>query len=287
MCLVIMGKKYSNFKKLLSQKEEDLADRNEELEAQHEELSAAVEALIEKNNYLERTLAELNTRNKEIDQIVYRTSHDLKSPITSLEGLFNLIEKEPKEDLLPYLSMARKSTGNMKSLLGMLVRYSNNIVSEQQEKEIDFTRLWSEAIDQLHEVNGFEDVKIVVRKSIDHKFYGDELRIRSTLYNLLKNAIDFRKKDFAQVEVKFTTENDRLRVAVSDNGMGIPIEIQSKVFDMFYRGTNVSKGSGLGLYLSKRNIELMGGSINLVSTEGIGTTVSFTISNRCKKKRKA
>lgn len=282
-----MGKKQGNFRKLLNQKEADLADRNEELEAQHEELSAAVEALVEKNQYLENTLAELHIRNKEIDQIVYRTSHDLKTPITSLEGLFNLIEKESKEDLSNYLLMARNATSDMKSLLGMLVRYSNNIVSEQQEGEIDFGQLWNETEEELSHVSGFDEVKILVRKRINEKFYGDALRIKSTLYNLVKNAIDFRKGSMARIEVKFTTEDDRLRVTVSDNGIGIPLDIQSKVFDMFYRGTSASRGSGLGLYLSKRNIELMGGNINIVSTEAVGTTVSFTISNRCKKRKKA
>lgn len=282
-----MGKKQSNFRKLLNQKEADLADRNEELEAQHEELSAAVEALVEKNQYLENTLEELNTRNKEIDQIVYRTSHDLKTPITSLEGLFNLIEKESNKDLSNYLLMARNATNDMKSLLGMLVRYSNNIVSEQQENEVNFVQLWHEVLEELSSANGFDEVKILVRKRVNDKFYGDSLRIKTTLYNLVKNAIDFRKEAMARIEVKFTTEDNRLRVTVSDNGIGIPLAIQSKVFDMFYRGTSASRGSGLGLYLSKRNVELMNGNINLVSTEGVGTTVSFTITNRCRKRKKA
>lgn len=277
----------NNFKKLLSQKEADLADRNEELEAQHEELSAAVEALVEKNKYLENTLNELNTRNKEIDQIVYRTSHDLKTPITSLEGLFNLIEKDNQNDLSDYLKMARHATNDMKSLLGMLVRYSSNIVSEQQETEIDFGKLWHDVLEELKNVNGFGEVKILVRNRLNEKFYGDGLRIKSTLYNLVKNAIDFRKQITARIEVKFSAEDNRLRVTVSDNGIGMPLAIQQHVFDMFYRGTSASRGSGLGLYLSKRNIELMDGNINLVSTDGVGTTVSFTISNRCKKRKKA
>ncbi len=276
---MLMTDKQKDIEKLLTEREQELEDRNEELEAQHEELTAAVEALVEKNKFLERTLGELNTRNKEVDQIVYRASHDLKSPITSIEGLLHLIEKDQEGDISYYLDLAKSSTRDMKNLLDMMVRYSNNIVYEDKQDLVDFNQLWQKVKTDIQSVEGVETVKIYIKKQIRTEFYGDFYRIASTIYNLLKNSIHFGKSVGGRIELKISTHERRLRVSVSDNGLGIPKHIQNDVFGMFYRGTNRSKGSGLGLYLCKKNVEAMKGTINLFSSEGMGTTVTFTVPN--------
>lgn len=279
-----MTDEQKEYQKLLTEREKDLADRNEELEAQHEELTAAVEALVQKNQYLEQAMGELNTRNKEVDQIVYRASHDLKSPITTLEGILNLIESDPAGDITHYINLAKSSTHDMKNLLDMMVRYSNNIVYEDRNELVDFEDLWRRLKVDLKPIENFDKIKIHLRNYTNVNFYGDVFRIESTLFNLLKNCVHFRKGDADRVEVKFSTSDKHLRVSVSDNGRGIPVHIQEDVFGMFYRGSSRSKGSGLGLYLCKKNIQAMGGAINLFSAEGMGTTVTFTVPNKKKEK---
>lgn len=268
-----------NYKKLLSEREQDLAERNEELEAQYEELSAAVEALEDKNQHLQRTSHQLNMLNREIDEIVYHTSHDLKGPITSLEGLFNLIEYDDTADKNEYLVMARKSTDMMKRILQMMVRYSNNLAKPLTDYAIDFAQLWSELLVELKQVDGFDEVKLDFNPKKISGYQSDPERIKLILFNLIKNGIDFRSVRNARVEVKISLINKELRIIVSDNGVGIPSSVQDNVFEMFYRGTNISKGSGLGLYLCKRTSEMMNGRIKLVSQEGIGTTVQVSLPN--------
>lgn len=274
-----MANQFSYFQKLLSEREQELSERNEELEAQHEELTAAVEALIDKNARLESALEELHTRNREIDQIVYRTSHDLKTPITSLEGLFDLMQVDGEMNMAEYIDLAKKSTDDMKRMLQMLVRYSNNLVQSVNIEEVHIGKLQAVLKNELCELNGYDDVKINWSTSRIKSFMSDFERIRLILFNLIKNSIDFRKigAGNTRIEIKFQEKNGIVKMLVSDNGIGIPQGIQEEVFDMFFRGTNQSKGSGLGLYLCKRNVDILDGKLNLMSSEQIGTTVQVDI----------
>ncbi len=268
-------KKPVNYKALLTERERDLEDRTEELEAQHEELNSAVEALIEKNARLETTLERLNTLNAELDQIVYRSSHDLKSPITSIEGLLTLIETDPS-NTEQYLFRARKTVDHMKHVLIMLVRYSSTLSSATNYELIDCDSLWEELLEELKLIEGFDKIRIHNTNNCI-RFNCDPAKIKLILYNLIQNSINFRNDTNPKIEVKTILEKDTLKIKVSDNGHGIPLDIQPNVFDMFYRGTNLSNGSGLGLYLCKRSVEILEGKIGLVSSVGVGTTVSIEL----------
>ena len=270
-----MTKSEINYKNLLSEWERDLEDRNEELEAQHEELTAAVEAMIKKNDYLEKTLEELHLRNREIEQIVYRSSHDLKSPITSLDGLLMLMETD-SDNLSDYLLRAKNASRNMKHILQMMVLYSNSLVSDLSVETITIDDLWKQVNQELKEIEGYDEVKISYDRN-KNKFSGDVSRLKMILFNLIKNGIDFKNKTNARIDVRFNFKTECLKIQVADNGIGIPNQLQSDIFKMFFRGSNASKGSGLGLYLCKNAVELMKGKINVVSSENIGTTMTIEL----------
>lgn len=265
----------TNYKNLLTERERDLEDRNEELEAQHEELTAAVEAMIKKNNYLEKTLEELHTRNNEVEQIVYRSSHDLKSPITSLDGLLMLIDTD-RDNLDDYLTRAKEASRNMKHILQMMVLYSSSLVSDLSMETIVIDDFWDQLKLDLLEIEGYDEVKISFSKN-KTEFTGDSARLKMILFNLIKNGVDFKNNSNPRIDVRFSFKSECLKIQVADNGIGIPDHLQTDVFKMFYRGSNSSKGSGLGLYLSKRAVELMNGKINIVSSENIGTTVTVEL----------
>lgn len=262
------------YKKKISEGERDLADRNEELEAQHEELTAAVEALISKNEMLETAIEELNTRNKEIDQIVYRSSHDLKTPITALEGLITLMGVDPNS-LEIYLAKSKTSLKEMQHTIKMLAKYSNNLVEELKYQEVDFGKAWAEVLDELEHNEGFSAVKFTFDNTCE-KVISDVERIKLLLYNLVKNAIDFGSEK-PRVDVSIQVKKECLKILVADNGIGMSNDIQSDVFNMFYRGDTKSSGSGLGLYLCKRTTEMLDGKIKLFSSLNVGTTVTIEI----------
>ena len=105
-------------------------------------------------------------------------------------------------------------------------------------------------------------------------YVGDITVLSSILQNLIQNSIAYRKRDsYSFVNVSVVPHDKNIVIEVSDNGKGIPKEFQNKVFDMFFRADEVSKGSGLGLYIIKTAVEKMNGSIELKSTSGITKAV--------------
>jgi signal transduction histidine kinase len=115
----------------------------------------------------------------------------------------------------------------------------------------------------------------------DTPFYSDLMRINAILKNTIGNAVKYRKKDISNPEVFMTIDVnlERLHLIIKDNGEGIPENSLPKVFDMFYRASKSSNGTGLGLYICKEIINKLGGEISIESQLGIGTTVSIMLPN--------
>ncbi|VAW28681.1 hypothetical protein MNBD_BACTEROID06-530, partial [hydrothermal vent metagenome] len=99
--------------------------------------------------------------------------------------------------------------------------------------------------------------------------------------NLISNAVKYHNPDSKKswVKVNVVTTKELIKIKVSDNGIGIDDDKVEKVFDMFYRASENSFGSGLGLYIVKETIEKLGGTITVVSKNNVGTTVSLNIPN--------
>jgi signal transduction histidine kinase len=103
------------------------------------------------------------------------------------------------------------------------------------------------------------------------------------LSNLFSNAIKFQKRISEQtpcLNVSISTDNNKLKLVVADNGEGIQPEMKEKIFDMFFRGNSKSYGSGLGLYIAKESAITLGGSISVESEYGKGTTFILELPNK-------
>ena len=106
----------------------------------------------------------------------------------------------------------------------------------------------------------------------------DESRLKTILKNIIGNAFKYLKKvEESTVQFKAYKENGYLLIEITDNGEGISEEHQSKIFDMFYRASNTSAGTGLGLYICKEILNKMNGEINISSVKNEGTTVFIKI----------
>ncbi|HEX8545812.1 MAG TPA: HAMP domain-containing sensor histidine kinase, partial [Cytophagaceae bacterium] len=113
------------------------------------------------------------------------------------------------------------------------------------------------------------------------EFYSDAVRLRIILNNIISNAIKYHRVDqpTPTITIDINIESELSYIIVQDNGMGIGEKDLAKVFDMFYRASNESEGSGLGLYLVKSTVEKLNGSINVESTIGKGTTFKIVLPN--------
>ncbi len=220
-----------------------------------------------KNTNLEKT-------NAELDRFFYSTSHDLRSPLLSIKGLVNITRNETVDKkVIRYLDMMTERADRLDLFIRDIIDYSKNTRTEVSRDMVDVTRLVDEVKDNFQFLDGAENIRIQNDIHVDSAII-DKTRLTVVLNNLISNAIKYHRQDSNDQWIKvniYPTDNN-LNIIISDNGLGIGKEKQSKIFDMFYRGTEISKGSGLGLYIVRETIEKMNGSIRVESIEGEGTS---------------
>jgi len=221
----------------------------------------------EKNDNLEKT-------NAELDRFFYSTSHDLRSPLLSIKGLVNIARHDTRDPhIQQYLAMMAERVDKLDSFINDIIDYSRNARTEILKEPVNVEKLLDDVTENFKFLDGAE--RITFNKNITvSEVIVDKSRLTIVLSNLISNAIKYHNTHQAEPWISATvsqTQNN-LALVIADNGPGISSEKQSKIFEMFYRGTEQSKGSGLGLYIAKEAIEKMNGTIAVESTEGIGTT---------------
>jgi signal transduction histidine kinase len=253
----------------LMERESELADRFEELEAQKEELTAAVEELIEKN----KLLAE---RNQELDQILYRASHDLGAPVASMVGVLSLLQLETvPPNFKTYCDHFEKSITQMQAVVKTLILLGQATSESVSPADCDVQHMVEDEINQLSYLGNFNQVEFKKSFSGNAHVYADESLLRIILKCVLANAVIFRNPGKGYVGVDVDVKPDQLHLRIADDGEGITAEKGSRIFDMFYRGSEKSVGLGMGLYMVRKVVDRLRGS--LMWQSGDGQTV-FTIS---------
>jgi signal transduction histidine kinase len=255
----------------LMERESDLADRMEEIESQKEELTAAVEELARQNIKLETTLEELKERNRELDQILYRASHDLRSPITSIVGILNLLEYESlTPSLEKYVAHIRDKSSQMDEVLKSLSVLAKTISNDVHFSSVDLDQLVRICVGDLKFATNFSSVVIRTQTDSDQEITTDRLLVSIVIKNLLSNSLTFRdpKRD-GLVLIKTSVSQTYFQIEVEDDGEGIPESVQDKIFDMFYRGSERSTSSGLGLYIVRKAVNRLNGSIEFSCVRGM------------------
>jgi signal transduction histidine kinase len=225
-----------------------------------------------KNTNLEKT-------NAELDRFFYSTSHDLRSPLLSIKGLVNITRNETADaKVIKYLDMMTDRANRLDLFIRDIIDYSKNTRTELSNDMVDITRLVDEVKDNFQFLEGAANIRFFDNILVD-KAILDKTRLTVILNNLISNAIKYHNRDNNNqwIKVNIFPSGQDINIVVSDNGLGINEENQTKIFDMFYRGTEKSNGSGLGLYIVKETIEKMKGSIQVESKEGIGTSFMVTL----------
>lgn len=240
------------------------------------------------NVELNRTLKELKKTNNELDHFLYKVTHDFRAPLLSILGLINLAKKEDRHrgDISDkYFELIEGSITKLDKLNGEIT----NLVKSQRTginiSDITFGELVYAELETLKFLVNKRDVKWTVKINEEIPFSSDEFRIKMILHNVLYNAIKYSDVDKEQsfVEIDIRTTRDDCVLLVTDNGIGISSDLQSRIFDMFFRATENSTGSGLGLYMVKETVNKLLGTIEVESEFGTGTTFKIIIPNLFKK----
>ena len=226
--------------------------------------------LEEKNHELERT-------NKDLDNFIYTASHDLKSPITNMQGLMMLLKNSALEKIelkeRNMLDMMDASIQRLQKTIGDLVEVTkvHKELEEAVEENVRFEELSRDVKDDIYNLIQESNATIKEDYKVEEIIY-KKSSLRSILYNLLSNAMKYRSPDKPlEVELKTFIQDDSVVLSVKDNGLGLSPKQQQKLFTLFKRMHQHVEGTGVGLFMIKRIIENNRGRIEVKSDEGKGT----------------
>lgn len=233
---------------------------------------------------LQETNNQLRKSNSELDRFVYSVSHDLRAPLSSMLGVVELIETEvTSEEMAVDINHLKSSIHRLDGFIKDILDYSRNTRTEVEPAEVNFSEKVNEVKQNLKYMSGNTygvDVEVSLQESCT--FYSDNMRLGIILNNIISNAIRYSdpKKNRQLVLVKAIINENKALITIEDNGIGISEENVPKMFEMFYRVSNKSEGSGLGLYIVKESVEKLQGKISVESNLGTGTKFTIELPNQ-------
>jgi len=252
------------------------------------ERKQAEKALKKNEEKLESLLKELAAKNAELETFVFSVSHDLKTPIVTIEGFMGAL-REDFGDLIPadcqkYLNYIGDATQKMELLINDLLELSRIGKLTIKKTEFPLTDLVEEVVIGLQPQIELRGIQINVMQNLP-LVYGEKKRLIQVFENLFSNAIKYIGKEnpSPNIEVGAYEQANHKVFFVKDNGIGIEKEYFEKIFQVFQRlpaAKKLGKGTGIGLAIVKRIIEYHGGRVWLESELGKGTTFFFTIKNK-------
>lgn len=257
------------------QTEARLRTLNDELTRQNWQMASQEEEL-------KTTLDELSERNFELDQLMYKTSHDLRSPLSSIMGLINLANVDANAlNQKQYLQKIEDRIKKLDEFIRSMLNYARANRAEITITKINLEALLKSCIHELEYLDNFKNVTTTITvhnpKII---FRSDALRLTIIIGNIISNAYKYYNAEvesYLKINIEITPVSATIEFA--DNGIGVKQEHQAKIFNMFYRATERSQGSGLGMYIVKQAIEKLDGSVKFTSEYGKGTTIKITLPN--------
>lgn len=224
---------------------------------------------------------DLLNKNKELDTFLYRASHDLRGPIATLMGLYQVAQYEVKEEnALNLFDLYNSQVIRLNNITNTLIELTKLKERDVEPAEVNFKGLVQEAFANLQRLTESQDMLFHYDVEAIQGFISDPHLILVVLQNLIENSIKYKRQEvdsFVKVEVKFLNLENEIQLKVSDNGMGIEPDIQENIFNMFFRGNQRSKGSGLGLYVLKNVVNKLNGKITLYSVPYKGTTFKINL----------
>lgn len=227
------------------------------------------------NNY-----KKLQEANHELKTFIYRASHDLRGPICSLRGLMSIAKNESElHELMKMINFMDDSASRLDSILIDLIETIELKDKLVLKETIDFDKMIQEILDDYRQLPKFDQLQFLIRIDSSPQFCTDRGILKSLLKNVLENSIKYHNysRDYSFINISITKEDDGVAISIKDNGTGIKQSMNNRVFEMFFRGSSLVEGSGLGLYLTKVAVEKLKGKIEVISEENSGTAVEIFI----------
>jgi PAS domain S-box-containing protein len=241
-----------------------------------------ITALKKAEEETKRLISELSDKNAELERFTYTVSHDLKSPLITVKGFLGMLEKDleagDSDRLKSDMDSITRAADKMHQLLNEVLELSRIGRVANPTEDIDLTDMAQEVVQLLSGTIEKHQAHVRIADNLP-VVYGDRVRLREVLQNLIENALKYSSgEDTTQIEIGYRQEQGDIVYTVRDNGIGIDPRYHEKIFDLFDQLDQSQDGSGVGLALVKRILQVHGGRI-WVESEGIGhgSTFCFTL----------
>jgi signal transduction histidine kinase len=267
---------------------EGLNEKDLEASVSNDEISSLSASFIKMSRKLKSQFheilkqnSELKNLNEELDRFIYSAAHDLKSPLASLQGLVHLAEKEIDSSAhRHYFQMMSASVRKLNGFIHDITDYAKNKRQAIVVEKVDILTMIEEIIESLRFLPHADRVQVHIR--IEGKeFFTDKTRLEIILKNLIGNSFRYMDstKSKSHIRIEGMVYDQHLKLSVEDNGIGIGKQHLGKIFQMFYRAVEHSKGTGIGLFLVKESVKMLRGKIGVKSNLGEWTVFHLKIPN--------
>lgn len=246
----------------------ELAEAKRTIEQQNNVLEEKVR---ERTKELKEANAALMKSNTDLDNFIYKTSHDIRGPLATLQGMCNValidINDQKSRDYFDKIGKTAFRLNEILSKLLIINQINNSLIAQNP---IDLQGLSKEIVREQSFISGQNDIKVENKIGKLDNFQSDEVLLKIILGNMVSNAFKFHNSSNrvnSWVRLEAHRENGHLKLNVIDNGIGVDEKASSKIFEIFSRASEVSDTAGLGLYLVKLAVEKLHGKITHSKTD--------------------
>jgi signal transduction histidine kinase len=277
IALKLQTEEISNQRDLLATQNAQIVEARNELDTANDSLKRMVEQLEQivqtRTEDLRKANHSLVVANEELDTLIYRASHDFKGPVATLTGLSQLGKLECPTNMtaIDFFDKIEHTATKMDAMLQKLHQVSYLIAKPLENQIISVEKMIEDIKVSLADL--METYQVELQLIVEPALYlfSDIELMSIILENLIENAVYFRNQEAnTQPVISIEVKQDVHYVywVVKDNGAGIPQEFFPKIFDMFFRGSEASRGNGLGLYVVKKALERLEGKVDITSEVG-------------------
>ena len=254
-----------------------IENKNQELEFKNNEITFLNHTLEER---VKQRTADLNEANQELQTIFYRTTHDFRAPLTNISGLTDLAAMLTTDnEILDLFEKCKTVIGGLDKMLYKLTVISA-FASAKKVEPIDFKVLIRKVKDKFKSDLDIKQAAVQLFGYPIKGFMCDQAMLLCIFENLLENSLCY-SRELPVIKITLRQLETVLLIDFEDNGTGIELAAQDKIFDMYYRGSNRSQGHGLGLYTVRKVLKILNGTIKMTSELNVSTTFHIELPITC------